>query len=164
MSDNEINYSRPEIDEIGQLVSLWMRLADGQRKFGSDVSVTENRTQIQDVIAQHIVDDQIWVAKTDRQIIGFVLYAIEEGYYVLSEARGIIRDLFVREDYRSQGVGSHLLNRAEMSLSGAGVTVIILDSMADNSAARDFYQSHDYTVHRVTYRKDIENDTHSKGE
>jgi ribosomal protein S18 acetylase RimI-like enzyme len=153
--------TRATISDVDGLVDCWVELAADQRQYGSRLLPAENRGAVADVIARHIVTHDLFVARRD-EIVGFVMYHVEEGRYLQDQLIGIISNLYVRATARDQGIGSALLTAAESELAAAGVDTVSLEVLAANDAARRFYARHGYQAHRVELAKPIENDTHSK--
>lgn len=153
--------TRATISDVDALVDCWVELAADQRQYGSRLLADENRSAVTDVIARHIVTHDLLIARED-DIVGFVMYHVEEGRYLQDRLTGVIGNLYVRPTARDQGIGSLLLTAAESELAQKGVDTVTLDVLAANDAARRFYASHGYQPHRVELAKSIENDTHSK--
>jgi ribosomal protein S18 acetylase RimI-like enzyme len=154
--------------DIDRLVELWVALARDQRAYDSHLDPDTNRAAVRESLARHVVVDGVTVARHADDIVGFVMFGLEQGEYEQSVTRGVVHNLFVRHAWRDDGVGSRLLDRAESELVAAGADVVSLEAMAANRRARRFYERHGYRVHRVELEKPIEatkparNDTHSK--
>jgi len=162
----------PETDIADELADLWVVFAARQREYCSHILAEENRPEIRVSITRHIMGDRLLVAR-DGQILGFVMFCIESGTYKQSLTRGVIENLYVLPERRSEGIGSALLEAAEDRLRERGVDAIALEVMSANESARSFYRDHGYTAHRLEYEKRIdgtdggrgdENDNHSKGD
>ena len=167
---------RPTISDVETLVDYWVELAADQRQYGSRLLTDANRESVTDAVARHVVTDGLLVAcergETDHQtderdsndILGFIMYHVEDGRYRQDRTTGVIVNLYVRPDARGDGIGSRLLEAAEDELAEADVDTVTLEVLAANDAARRFYSRHGYRNHRIELAKSIENDTHSKGE
>lgn len=155
--------SQPQTSAVDQLTAYWVELAANQRQYGSRLLPEENRHEVAETIARHIVTDGLLAAREDGDILGFVMYKTEDGRYIQDEQTGVIVNLYVRPASRNEGVGSELLAAAEAKLAEAGVDTISLEVLAANDAARRFYTRHGYGPHRVELAKSMESDTHSKG-
>lgn len=166
-------------EDAEAVVEMWLSLAEGQRSYGSHLRAEDNREQIRDAIARHIVLDGLRVARLrddradasdseypDRGLVGFVMFGLESGTFVQNVSRGVVRNLYVRPEYRGDDVGSALLATAERALDDAGADVATLEAMVANDRARSFYEDHGYTPHRVELEKPLggtdENDTHTR--
>lgn len=146
-------------EQVDAIVKLWVALAVGQRQYGSRLRGTENRAEIREAIVQRIVTDDLLVALLDGDVVGFVMYSIKRGRYEQDGTTGLVENLYVTPNTRRNGVGSALLGAAEQRLRDAGATVISIEAMAGNDAARAFYASHGYEPRRVELEKPTENDT-----
>lgn len=166
-------------EDAEAVVEMWLALAEGQRSYGSHLRAEDNREQIRDAIARHIVLDGLRIARLhgdqadasdsefpEQGLVGFVMFGLEAGTYVQDVSRGVVRNLYVRPEYRGDDVGSALLKTAETALNDAGADVATLEAMAANERARSFYEDHGYTPHRVEVEKPLggadENDTHTR--
>lgn len=153
----------PEVD-ADALATLWVDLAESQRAHGSHLLAAANRPRIRQSIAQHLVEDGIRVARTDGELLGFVMFTLEQSPYRQDVTRGVVENLYVRPAYRSAGVGTDLLAAAEDALADRGADVVALEAMADNDAARRFYAAAGYEPHRLEVEKSLGTDTPSRGD
>jgi ribosomal protein S18 acetylase RimI-like enzyme len=155
------------LDDIDTLVDLWVALARGQRTYDSHLAAEGNRTPVRAALAHHVVADGVRTARADDgeragDIVGFVMFGLEDGDYEQTVTRGVIHNLFVLPARRGVGVGGALLAHAERALADAGADVFSLEAMATNDGARRFYERRGYRVHRVELEKSARSDTHSK--
>jgi len=155
----EAEITTASLDDADTLADLWVALARGQRAFGSYLCAEENRAAIRETMVQRIVGDDLYVAELDGAIVGFVTFTIEQGRYAQTVTTGVVENLYVEPEARRRGIGSALLATAEAHLEDSGATVITMEAMADNDAARAFYNRHGYTPHRVELQKSTETDT-----
>ena len=82
-----------------------------------------------------------FVAEWGREIIGFLIGSprpVEEGFF------GHICNLAVAVQFRSRGIGSLLLQRAEHQFMLEGALGIQLEVRESNNLARTFYQQRGY--------------------
>lgn len=156
-------------DDVETLVDAWVALASDQHAHGSHLLAEENRATVREHVTHHVVGDRILVARekpaggggTDvDDVVGFVQFSTEVGTYRMDVDRGVVETLYVEPEHRDQGVGSRLLERAERALAADGITTVSLEVMAENEAARRFYEDNGYHLHRVGLEKALENDTH----
>jgi ribosomal protein S18 acetylase RimI-like enzyme len=166
-----IEVVQPDTTDAEAIVECWVDLATEQREYGSALAAEGNREAIHATVLTHVVAEEALIARLEcgddageahGAVIGFVTFEPDTGRYEETVARGIVHNLYVRPPYRDQGIGSRLLQRAETALADRGVEAVTLDAMAANEAARRFYGRADYEPHRVTMRKSLESDTHSK--
>lgn len=150
----------PATTELTETVTdLWVDLARGQRRYGSHLLGSENCAAIRETVVQRIVTDDLLVARREGEVVGFVMYTVERGRYEQDVTPGLIENIYVIPAARRNGIGTRLLQRAEERLTEAGATVIRLEAMADNDAARQFYATHGYRPHRIELERPTENDT-----
>ena len=153
----EITTASTDLSET--VTDLWVDLARSQRRHGSHLLGAKNRAVVRQTVVQRIVTDDILVARRDGQVVGFVMFSVERGRYEQDVSRGLVENIYVKPPARRAGVGSSLLEAAERRLTGDGATVITIEAMADNDAAREFYAAHGYLPHRLELEKPTENDT-----
>jgi len=146
------------------LADLWVDLAESQRAHDSHILPADNRPRIRQSIAEHLVQDRVLVAREDETILGFVMFTIERAAFKQDVLRGIVENLYVRPERRSEGIGSALLAAAEDALTEQGVDVIALEVMARNEGARRFYRRAGYEPRRVELEKPVRTDTTSRGD
>ncbi len=152
----------PEADIADELADQWVSFAARQREYGSHILAEANRTQIRESITRHIVGDRLLVAR-DEEVLGFVMFGLESGTYEQSLTRGIVENLYVVPERRSEGIGSTLLEAAEDRLRERGVDAVALEVMMANESARSFYRDHGYTPHRLECEKRVDGSTTSRG-
>jgi ribosomal protein S18 acetylase RimI-like enzyme len=146
-------------DDIAILVDLWIDLAADQRSYGSHLVPTENRSAIHEAMSQHVMTDSALVAKRSGEVVGFITFDVESGRYRQDVSRGVVHNIYVRDDDRNEGIGYALLAAAEAELETLGVDIVSLQAMASNDRARRFYREHGYTPHRIELEKPINGDT-----
>jgi ribosomal protein S18 acetylase RimI-like enzyme len=152
--------------DLEAVTDLWVRLARGQRDHGSVVRAEANRETMRETLAAHVHTNGLLVARAEGDVVGFVSHSIERGTLVLDATRGVISNIYVEPAYRGHGLGTALLEASEAALADCGATVVVLEVLADNEAARRFYERHAYESYRIAMRRPLEhrseNDTHSK--
>jgi ribosomal protein S18 acetylase RimI-like enzyme len=141
------------------LTELWIDLAADQRRHGSHLLAEPNRSAIREAMLQHVVGETALVARRDGAIVGFITFGVESERYRQDVSRGIIHNVYVRDNDRGQGIGGELLSEAEAILRAEAVDAVGLQAMAANDDARRFYRRHGYEPHRVELEKPINNDT-----
>jgi ribosomal protein S18 acetylase RimI-like enzyme len=146
-------------EQVTTLTDLWVRLAQGQRQYGSHLLASENRSVIREVILRRIVADNVLIARNTDSIVGFVTFRIKNPQYEADLVTGLIENLYVKPDHRRDDIGSALLVAAEQRLADAGADTIHIESMAANNGGRAFYTTHGYDTHRITFEKATETDT-----
>ena len=149
-------------DDVDRLADLWVDLARDQRAHGSHLRADANRSAVRETVARHVVTGGLLVARVDADdgLVGFVMFGPETGSYEQDVSRGVVQNIYVVPGWQRRGIGSALLSAAEDALRDAGADAVVLETMADNEAARAFYRRHGYEPHRVELEK--QTDTHTK--
>lgn len=163
---------RPDTDAADTIADLWVDLAAEQRRVGSHLQAGANRDTIGENVRRAIVADGLYVAVAEADdefdadpgaVLGFIMFSAGNELLATTVTRGTIENLYVRPEYRDRGIGGELMTTAEEKLAARGVDAVKLEVLADNEAARRFYERHGYDPHRVQLEKSVESDTHSKG-
>ena len=156
----------PTPAETGRIVELWLALAADQQRYGAHISADANRGVVAKSFGQAAVEGRLLVAReSDPEeggesadtptIAGFASFRLETGPYEEDATRGLIENVYVVPERRSEGIGSALLSAAERRLAERGVTVVTLGALAANDRARSFYREHGYEPHRVNFEKPL---------
>ncbi|MFB6108755.1 MAG: GNAT family N-acetyltransferase [Haloplanus sp.] len=152
-----VTVETPTSADTDAIVDLWVDLARDQRRHGSSLRAETNRRVARETVGRHLVAGGVQVARDDG-LAGMVLYEPERGAFDRTVDRGVVTHLYVVPERRGEGIGSALLDAAEADLRASGVEVVALQAMADNEAARDFYERRGYRAHRVEFEKEVESD------
>lgn len=96
----------------------------------------------------------IFVAENNGIIVGFVEGHQEEQSEESLSSIGVkkigrINELFVTKDYRSQHIGTMLMDAIEGYFKENGFESIFLGVFAPNKIAKDFYLKHGYTEREI---------------
>lgn len=79
-------------------------------------------------------------AEQETKIVGYAHGSLEgHDYMALRGPAGVIHDLFVEPDSRSQGIGRMLLDAAIAELQGRGANLIVLSTAQRNEAAQRLF-------------------------
>lgn len=151
--------SSPTTDDADAIADQWVALAADQRAYGSHIVPEHNRGTIREAVLRRIVSDELFVAREDGDLLGFVTFTTESGQYEQDVRRGIVQNLYVAPEHRDQGIGTELLATAETHLAEDGADRVALDVMAGNEDAERFYRRHGYSPHRTELEKSVESDT-----
>ncbi|MFB6200807.1 MAG: GNAT family N-acetyltransferase [Halorhabdus sp.] len=147
--------------DVAALTDLWVALVEDQRAHGAHLYGETNRGRAREFIANAVTNDGVLVAR-DGGLIGFVMFRNETGAYEQDVTRGVIDNVFVCPARRGEGVGTRLMDAAEAALAERGAELVTLSVLADNDAARRFYDRRGYEPHRIELERRSESDTPSK--
>jgi len=169
VSDEGYHIAAATAEDIDDITDCWVALARDQRRHGSTLLATANRSAVREWVAKRAVTGELLTAhdagdgapgdeSSTDSLIGFVGFSLEHGAYERDCTRGVISALFVVPSRRGAGVGSALLTAAEDALADAGADAVVLEALAANDRGRSFYADHGYDVHRVELRKPVEDE------
>lgn len=168
----DIVVERGETADAEAVADCWVALAEDQQAYGSRLYADRNRSAARETALRHAVTGGLFVARRvaegrsegaadesdgdgDGDVVGFVTASRATGEFVEAEERGVVRNIYVRPAERGRGIGTALLAAAESHLAEQGVSVVSLEVMAENDAARRFYRRHGYDDHRLELRKPV---------
>ncbi|ELY87806.1 N-acetyltransferase GCN5 [Natrialba hulunbeirensis JCM 10989] len=95
---------------------------------------------------------------TTSLIVGFASFSLEHGSLELDRTRGLLSNLYVVPSHRSQGIGSKLLAAVASELEDQGADALLLEVMARNDAAQEFYRSHGFEPYRLGMQRPLTGD------
>src|SRR5688572_4123348 len=98
----------------------------------------------------HFAAGRVFVAEHAGAVVGFVAVLAHEPFTSLDDPPGtyaLISDLVVLEQYRNQGIGRRLLERAEEYARAAGATELRIGVLTQNDAARRLYLDAAFVPH-----------------
>lgn len=82
------------------------------------------------------------VAAVDHRLVAFLIGTTEDAAPIFHPATyGLIRDLWVDDDWRRHGIGQQLVHAAINQFHAGGVSQIRLETAAANDTARRFFAS-----------------------
>ena len=145
-----------DLEDLDDLVELWVALAADQRTVGSTIRADANAATARQWLSELVAGGGIFVARADNELLGFVTFDTRYDRFSRTHNAGVIHNLFVRAAVREQGIGSRLLAAAAAALAARGHETVTLEVLAANEEARAFYEDRAYELHRRLYRKSIE--------
>jgi len=129
---------RPFAEEMAAL-DPYNELAEGI----SDTALAYRREQFEDP------DVATFVAERDGALVGYTAVQFSESPPVFTRGpEATISGVYVRPDYRGEGIATALLDRAETWASDRGCEYVTLSVNADNASAKGLYESRGYGVRR----------------
>ena len=88
----------------------------------------------------------VWLIQLDNLLIGYVVLTF--GYSLEYRGRdSIIDELYIREDYRGQGIGTKTLEFLRETCASLGIQALHLEVGRDNSKAQLFYRRMGFEDH-----------------
>ncbi len=106
-------------------------------------------------------DCLIFVAKQQDKVVGFITGHFGELVSTVSQPvlMGSIDELYVRAEFRQQGIAKALMTHIETRLREYGVKQIFVEVWQFNQTALDLYQNLGFTHHIHWLRKSVEHQT-----
>ena len=135
-------------------VTVWDSLTlCRQADAAQEVVIDRVGEQVQKSRKEHGTTNQAFVVRSSQQqFIGFVwVDRICHGF--TGKAQAYIRDIFVAEKFRKQGLGKALLLKAEQWAKQQGYDGVGLSVAAHNSAARKLYEKLGYKTETLRMDK-----------
>ncbi|UTF55674.1 GNAT family N-acetyltransferase [Natronosalvus rutilus] len=139
-----------EIQEVVR--NLW-------RPFAEDMESRNKRFELADDAEQAMAsnfsnglrqdDVFIFVAEVDNEVIGYLLFEIRDAPPIFTRERDCALDqLYVKPEYRGEGIGQALIDRAVMIGEEKGAETIVLTIDAKNEGALKFFDDLGYNIWR----------------
>jgi ribosomal protein S18 acetylase RimI-like enzyme len=145
-------------DDIETLSGLWYSLAEGMEQYSElnelkDTAKEDSREGFSKLLEDK--DTTIFLLETEDEVIGYMI--LQEGEHTsrVHENYVSIVDLFVKEDYRSQGYGSKMIEKAEEYAGQQDCDHLKVSSEWENGEARKFYERNDFEEKKVEYTKKL---------
>jgi len=100
------------------------------------------------------VNEIVLVAINDDKAIGFICGQIYPSICYSDGVQCEVTELFVKEEYRKQGVASKLIAKLEHEFELNSVQEILLQTGKKNTVAQKFYEKNGYiNSERIVYQK-----------
>lgn len=97
------------------------------------------------------------LATVDADLAGFLLTSVDEAPTVFDQPdRLVIGDIYVREQYRGEGLARDLVDRAAERAREAGCEEVVLDVDVGNDRALAFYEKCGFETYRHRMGVDVE--------
>lgn len=129
---------KKDIPHLGELLSF---LFEQENQFEVDI---EAHMRGLNKIIESKTEGEILVAKIDQKVVGManLLYSISTA---LGEKVAHLDDLIVHPDHRSKGIGSELLQAADIKAQENGCARMTLYTDPDNQHARALYEKNEFS-------------------
>ncbi len=138
MSQKLIEYEN-EIIEKPYMVRLdWSLSRDGKEYF--EKAIKEN---------------SIFVAQIQENIAGYIFFYTENQKNHETEQLAEIENLFVKKEYRGNGIGKKLLDTAKYIIRKQNIKYVKLNTLADNKRAIDIYKRSGFYTYSVQMMCDL---------
>jgi ribosomal protein S18 acetylase RimI-like enzyme len=97
----------------------------------------------------------VCIARKGDEPVGFISGYIYSSMCYL-EKYAVIAELYVREQYRNNGIGHKLIDTIENEFRERGITAVTLETDKDNTGAQKFYMTCGYAENKqLFYYKDL---------
>lgn len=148
-------------NEVKDLVeNLWIDLArerENDHKYNelAEKGLIENSIEYKQKIVNE-GDSGIYVAKKNGDLVGYILISVSERPPVFKIREKLsVRELFVKEGFRGEGIGKKLIKKAEDYAEKRDISFISLSVDLPNEDAYGFYRSLGFEQYRRKLAKDI---------
>lgn len=97
-------------------------------------------------------EGEIWVAEVDGTIAGFI-WVIKSVDYFSGHPIGFLLKLYVKEEFRNQGIGTKLVEKGEEFCTRHDMTVLELNVAKNNAISVHICEKCGYEIFRHRMRK-----------
>lgn len=153
-SSSAITISDLSVDELDKLEPLWTALQDHHASIspvlghalarGRDTAWARRRRSYERWLADP--DAFVFVAERDRQLVGYALVTVGDGYasWSTGERLAELETLSVVAEERGSHVGTELMDAVEARLRERGIGDLAISVAATNVNAHRFYERRGY--------------------
>ena len=149
----------PKINDLKDIDKIAIQVHECHVKWRPDIFEHTDSIFSEEDLASLIADGNIFVAKIDNKIVGYILLTKKEskknGYKYRKEID--IDALGVLEEYRNQGIGFKLLSYVKEYATINHYTTLRLTVNEENDSARHLYEKFGFKVKNIAYSMNIEN-------
>lgn len=143
-----------ESSEAAKIVrELWLSLAREMENV-SDYNRLEDNLDLESTI-EHKKDtirsenSYMFVAEEGEEMIGFISAKIEESIPIFARGDKLkIDEMYVRPEFRREGVASELMDRVEETAEDKDVETLELSVDVENDSAQELYRNHGFEAGR----------------
>lgn len=124
-----VNIRTFDPEDSGEVIRLWEKIFPDSPAHNDPIKDIQNKMNVQ--------PELFLIASVDSQLVGTAMAGFD-GH------RGWVYYLAVDPDFRRQGIGTALMEKAEELLAKAGCPKLNLQIRADNADVRAFYEKLGY--------------------
>ena len=146
-------------NDIETIVDLWRSLAlemEPYSKFNEldgDVQKKAEKGWRKKMKSDKI---EVYLVKKDGEVIGFTDLKHDSHSTRDIKRYTKIVDLFIEEEYRSQGIGTEVVDKVKKIAKRKDSQYLKVSSEWHNERARDFYEGNGFTEKQVRYVQELE--------
>ncbi|MFW9787585.1 MAG: GNAT family N-acetyltransferase [Candidatus Thorarchaeota archaeon] len=145
MTDDNLVFRNATIDDLSELVKLWLESAQFHQSLEPRFQYTSDATEATESYMSKQINSEkacYRVAQIDDSIVGYIEVLVTERPPIHVHKRiGYIGSLYVTPDSRRKGIGTKLWLLAYDWLMKKGVQVINLMVASKNPAALEFWKN-----------------------
>lgn len=155
--------SRPTAADIPRLLELWQGQYDYHHQHVDPVYYApftdELRARVEADLPSLVEADEphVLVAREGDNILGFITFEQDEDTYYDANIKqyGVLKEAFVTERARSQGIGEALVHKAEDHFRDKGINHIMIQCSSENKPALALYERLGYIVRQKLLYKEL---------
>jgi len=149
LSSSNVEFRRASERDIDVIVELWMDSSRYHKKLDSRLAVRKDAPKnIHAFLSKLVLDENNYlaVALVNDTIIGYICVLIQERPPIhFEKMSGFLDGIFVKPDYRQQGVGSELYQMALRWLKEHEIRSMRLTVSPHNSVGLSFWRKQGFT-------------------
>jgi len=145
---------KAEKDDAKVLSELWHSLAEEMEKYSELNELAEESQDVAEKGFQEILEKderKIFLIKEDEKIVGYTSLEHDKHESRKISAYTKIVDLFIKDKYRSQGLGSQAVEKIRELARQNGSDYLEVSSEWKNSRARKFYKENGFKEKQVKF-------------
>lgn len=148
----------PNINEYNEVNELAKQVHKLHVNWRPDIFIDVEEVMPKEYFDQLIENKEIYVARIDNEIVGYVIFNIKErnNPSVRCQKQVNIGVLVVKEGYRGKGIGTNLLDFVKEYAKSNGCTDLYLTVNEENKNAISLYEKYGFKVKNIAYSMKID--------
>ena len=137
-----MNIREAEKEDLDKLVQLWIKFNEVHDRINDWVELEENLEDIgRSDLKEYMQEDEKRVLVAEgEELAGFVSFSVEEHPDIIKQEEiGVIDKVFVKKEYRNEGIASQLVKEAEAWFDEEGLELLKTRVAVENRKAQSFW-------------------------
>ncbi|MEB3851927.1 MAG: GNAT family N-acetyltransferase [Desulfurococcales archaeon] len=140
-------------DDIPKAADLIYRFYLFNEEFDPAWAAVEDRSRAEE-LARNAVESEreiLLVAEENGEVVGVARAVLEENPMLEASPLAVLKELYVKPEYRRRGIASLLVEEAFRALQEAGARALAAEFPAQNRVAKSFYEKLGFRAFRSVY-------------
>lgn len=146
--------SERDLDDVAELMIRFYRFNE---EFDPAWTLgEEDPDKVKGILAEYMErGDLILVAEVEGRVVGFLRAGIVENKLLERSRIGLLRELYVKPEYRRRGIARKLIEEASEELKRRGAQLIAAEFPGLNVVAEDFYRKLGFRLYTSVFVREV---------